>query len=169
MAADSDAFRADSPVDNTPGVELTEEQKASHQRVKDAGWADKVAIDYAQAERDARDGEWLGTGRIYEWNSEEYGEVGPRIPELEKDLFFGEFQQRKGEHMQALELEVAIEGPSNDRVRRVRARPSRAWHHPLTISSFSSRMQVFTPSCWRISSLRSTRSRLISNATPSLP
>lgn len=117
---DNEQTRADSPVDTVPGVELTEEQKAAHQKAKEAGWTEKVAIDYAQHERNAAtDGEWFGAAKVYEWNPEEYGEVGPAIPELEQVLFEGEFQQRRGEHMEALELEVAIEGPNNDRIRKV--------------------------------------------------
>ena len=42
---------------------------------------------------------------------EEYGDVGPEVPELEKQLFEDEHIMRIGQHKEALEIEVAVEGP----------------------------------------------------------
>ncbi|KAF2773871.1 DEAD-domain-containing protein [Teratosphaeria nubilosa] len=80
-------------------------------KARDAGWTEKTAFDYDEYKRtggDSRD--WAGAAPVYEWHGE-YGDVAPRVPELEGLLFGGEFQQRKGEHTQALEIEVNQEGP----------------------------------------------------------
>lgn len=120
---DGEGFRADSPVDFAPGVQLTDEQKADHARAKEAGWSEKTAFDYGEHDRArADDRDWGGAGKVYEWNPEEYGEVGPAIPELEAILFHGEFQQRKGEHMGALDLSADIDGPTKPYVRKVSER-----------------------------------------------
>lgn len=48
------------------------------------------AVDEAEAETLAvgglRPGEWASSGAVYEWN-DEYGDVGPRFPDLEDQLF----------------------------------------------------------------------------------
>ena len=50
----------------------------------------------------------------------EYGEVGPKVPELEKQLFGGESQMRQGEHTEQLEFEVTVEASEKfERIRRV--------------------------------------------------
>lgn len=118
---DGENNRADSPIGVLLGAELTDEQKEYHQKAKDAGWTEKTAYDYAAAERDSRDdAEWFGAAKTYqvEWQ-DDFGEVGPAIPELEAILFHDEHQQRKGEHIKALEFEVNIEGPKKDRVAKV--------------------------------------------------
>lgn len=42
-----------------------------------------------------RDGDWAGNAAIYEWN-EEYGDVGPKFAELEKQLFGAANHTRTG-------------------------------------------------------------------------
>ena len=82
------------------------------QKAREAGWTEKVAFDYQEYERTAADNiEWRGMAKVYEWK-DEYGEVGPEIPELEKILFGGEFRMQEGSHRDALELEVKSEGPT---------------------------------------------------------
>ena len=44
---------------------------------------------------------WASSARKYEWN-EEYGDVGPEIPELEKELFAPEFRVKPGEWLETL-------------------------------------------------------------------
>lgn len=117
---DGQDFKAEEVNGKVPGAELTDEQKEYHQKAKDAGWNEPKAFDYEEHQRAGHDDDnSFGAGKVYEWNSEEYGEVGPAIPELEQMLFQGEFQQTQGEHMDALTFEVAIEGPSNDRISKV--------------------------------------------------
>jgi hypothetical protein len=55
-------------------------------------------------------GEWLGDARVYEWQ-DEYGDVAPRDPELEAQLYNTANHVREGEHRQVLEIEVRVEGP----------------------------------------------------------
>lgn len=109
---DGEDARADSPVGTVPAAELTEQAKADQQRAQEAGWTEQTAFNYEEfARAGADDAEWFGAARVFEWNPEEYGDVAPRIPELEEVLFGGEFQQRKGEHLNALELDVVVAGP----------------------------------------------------------
>jgi hypothetical protein len=43
---------------------------------------------------------WAANARRYEWK-DEYGDVAPRIPELEEELFCDKFRARQGGHMTA--------------------------------------------------------------------
>ena len=43
---------------------------------------------------------WASNARRYEWK-EEYGDVAPRIEELEQELFHGEFRNRAGPKIEA--------------------------------------------------------------------
>jgi hypothetical protein len=45
----------------------------------------------------------------YEW-SEEHGEVAPAFPELEEELFGGEYHMTQGDRIQALWYKVTVEG-----------------------------------------------------------
>ena len=94
----------------------------SAQRARDAGWVERETYDYAaynagphaapKAAPDAapnagnrEDGEtteqtkdipsWAANAMKYEW-SDEYGDVGPAHPELEKQLFKNELLNRTG-------------------------------------------------------------------------
>lgn len=88
------------------------EASAMRDRAKEAGWVDTIPVDYnvQQTGRTDEYANYLANSAVYEW-SDEYGEVGPEIPELEKQLFGGDFRVRQGEHMNNLQFEVAIEGP----------------------------------------------------------
>lgn len=50
------------------------------------GWVEKEVLDYSTMEGRSSEGAFDGSARIYEWN-DEYGDVGPSIPDLEKELF----------------------------------------------------------------------------------
>ncbi|KAH8776950.1 P-loop containing nucleoside triphosphate hydrolase protein [Hyaloscypha finlandica] len=55
-------------------------------------------------------GDWANKGALYEWK-EEYGDIGPRFPELEKQLFASEFHVRSGIKFDTLqEITVTQEG-----------------------------------------------------------
>lgn len=70
-----------------------------------AGWVEPEAYDYnaaaappgAQAVQDPNEEApaWAHNASKYEWQ-EEYGDVGPRIQELEEELFRSEFLNRRG-------------------------------------------------------------------------
>lgn len=82
-----------------------EERAAFKEHAKEAGWIDTVPANYNH-HQDSDGAQYA----VYEW-AEEYGEVGPRVPELEEQLFGGEFRMRQGQHTQALELPTTVEGP----------------------------------------------------------
>jgi ATP-dependent RNA helicase DDX3X len=53
---------------------------------------------------------WLSDAVIYQWD-DDFGEIGPHNPELEKVLFEDDNLQRAGEAIKALSYEVETEGP----------------------------------------------------------
>jgi ATP-dependent RNA helicase DDX3X len=90
-------------------------------KARDKGWTEAKAFDYAEFQRSGgNDADFHGAGKVYEWK-DEYGEVGPRVEELEVILFGGEFQMKKGEHADVLDLTANIDGPTNDSVKKVRS------------------------------------------------
>lgn len=58
------------------------------------GWTAPVAFEYQQYADTGFTG-WAGNATRYEW-SDEYGDVGPRNEELEKQLFQTEYISRAG-------------------------------------------------------------------------
>lgn len=132
--AEGDAFGTAAPADNAAGdawgsgaetgdtantditqgkkyekIDLSKEEFLS--KARDAGWTEKTAFNYDEYMRTGgEDRDWHGAAKVYEWK-DEFGDVGPEVPELEKILFGGEFQMRKGAHTEHLDLEVNIEGP----------------------------------------------------------
>lgn len=69
------------------------------------GWVEKQQYDYETYNKTSKElyDEGLATGALdwasnaakYEWD-DEYGDVGPRFPELEKQLFGSEYRMRTG-------------------------------------------------------------------------
>lgn len=57
----------------------------------------RVASDGSAAEK-AHESQWAHEAKKYEWK-EEYGDVGPKIPELEKELFGNEHITRRGSNV----------------------------------------------------------------------
>ena len=53
---------------------------------------------------------WAASAAKYEYD-EEYGEIGPRIPQLEQQLFTGEHIVRTGRYVTKLHFKVTVEGP----------------------------------------------------------
>ena len=96
--------------------------------------------------------DWLHNAAKYEWD-DEYGEIGPEVPELEKQLFHGEHTMRRGNDIQALEFEVKLEGPTPVRpVRQVslnsfNVRLSSFILMPWFIKTYSSNIPVSTQLC----------------------
>lgn len=130
--AESNGF-GDTTADNTATTDgntfdmtfisgvLSEADKAAHRdRARDAGWVQTVPIDYnvQQSSRDDDHANYLKNSAVYEWD-DEYGDVGPEVPELEQDLFGGDFRVRQGQHMDKLQFEVTVEGP--DRLQPARS------------------------------------------------
>lgn len=61
------------------------------------GWTEPVAFEYQQY-NDKDFTEWAGNATRYEWK-DEYGDVGPRNEELEKQLFQAEYLARAGQRL----------------------------------------------------------------------
>lgn len=99
--------------------------------IANAGWGKPVRFDYAQLSASGGSGPsgtghkgsgdptnsglstqeaglWAHNAARYEWK-EEYGDVAPRVPELEQRLFHDQFQLRKGNQIEALTLKVTQE------------------------------------------------------------
>lgn len=50
------------------------------------GWVEPIAFDYTAMADPQAGSTWDGNARVYVW-SDEYGDVGPEIAELEAELF----------------------------------------------------------------------------------
>ena len=99
-------------VTNIPSGGVAVKDEAAHQRARDKGWVAPQGFDYdtynaplGQARQGNEGGEavtdagWNHGAERYEWKTEyndEYGDVGPPIPELENQLFRSAFIMRKG-------------------------------------------------------------------------
>jgi ATP-dependent RNA helicase DDX3X len=75
---------------------------------QEAGWVEKQPYDYDTYNKSSKElldegvapgglgaQDWASNAAKYEWD-EEYGDVGPAFPELEAQLFGGEFRMRTG-------------------------------------------------------------------------
>lgn len=121
-AAHATADATADPLDMTPlaGALTEAEVAAFKERAQEAGWVATQPVDYSvrQSSRDDETAHYLANSAVYEWN-DEYGDVGPEVPELEEQLFGGHFRVRQGEHMKNLQFEVTVEGP--DRLQPARS------------------------------------------------
>lgn len=70
------------------------------QQVKEKGWQEDTI------ER----GDWHANAAKYEWN-DDFGDVTPRVPELEAMLYAGEFRMKHGSLDAFKEFEVSVAGP----------------------------------------------------------
>jgi hypothetical protein len=118
--AGGDGAEAAGTSEEPPKPQLSKEEMLA--KATEAGWTERTAFDY---EKYLRNGDqkidWFGAAKVYEWK-DEYGDVAPEVPELEKILFGGEFLMRKGDRIEAIQtIKVNIEGPKDIQpVRRVR-------------------------------------------------
>lgn len=119
------------------GVLSSEEDAAFRSKAQEAGWTETVPVNYTR--QSACDEEYQTA--VYEWN-DEYGDVGPAIPELEQQLYGGEFRLRQGDHMQALKLDVTVEGP--ERILPIRSF-DQAGMHPVMQEIVTQKMGYLTP------------------------
>nr|POE90088.1 hypothetical protein CFP56_20555 [Quercus suber] len=102
-------------------------KEAYLEKAKQAGWTESAAFDYSQFTGNLDATVYHGTAQKYEWK-DDYGDVGPPIKELEDILFGGEFQMRRGDHINHLEFDVAIEGASRvTPIARVRSQTSESF------------------------------------------
>ncbi|KAK4495052.1 hypothetical protein PRZ48_013379 [Zasmidium cellare] len=119
----SDSFGNDAPADTWGTEQPQDAQQESGpapaelgkeeltKRARDQGWTETTAFDYdAFVRQGGNNADWYGAGEVYEW-SEDYGDVGPEIPELERILFGRELRLEQGEHIDQLQIKVDVQGP----------------------------------------------------------
>lgn len=113
----SDAVAPDAGLD-AGALARKEEAAANVARAKEAGWNNQIPFQYetvvggTPAEDETRDDAvWLCNAAIYEWD-DEFGDVAPPNPELEKLLYEEQNLQRAGGAIKALSFDVNIEGPT---------------------------------------------------------
>lgn len=70
----------------TEEAQPTPTATAAIQDTKPAGWVDQQTNDYSSDAPGIVTQAWDGSARVYEW-SDEFGDVGPKLPELEMELF----------------------------------------------------------------------------------
>ncbi|KAK5000304.1 hypothetical protein LTR66_000836, partial [Elasticomyces elasticus] len=99
----------------------TESESAASQKLPDkesaiskaqlAGWVSTTP--YAYETYSTREGPapaWASGAAKYEWK-EEFGDVGPEVPELEALLFNDKHKMEAGDAIKCLEFKVTVEGP----------------------------------------------------------
>ena len=90
---DHDALR--DVINNPPEPTAdNDDGKKPPQDPRVAGWAEPTPFSY-DSYQNKEFTDWAGMAARYEW-SDEYGDVGPRNEELEKQLFNLEFMNRAG-------------------------------------------------------------------------
>ncbi|KAI7670431.1 DEAD/DEAH box RNA helicase, partial [Hortaea werneckii] len=111
---------------------LTLDKDEFLRRARAAGWTETTAFDYVQFQRQGGNNtDWYGAAQVYEWK-DEYGDVGPAIPELEIALFGGEFQMRRGEHMGNFASTVTVQNSEN--LKRIKSFED-AGLHPVVLEN----------------------------------
>ena len=94
-----------SDITNTPRAKDDDEKADVDSRVV---WAPKIKYNYAVYNASSREEQealkdelpnWAASAEKYEWK-DDYGDIGPEHPELEKQLFGGEFLVRSGADME---------------------------------------------------------------------
>lgn len=105
------AIDSKSIANTTPS---TEDKAVAAAKARDHGWVEPEAYNYSAYNANPEDlmeapiiddkpePHWYSQGAVYEWD-DEYGEVGPENPELEKGLFFSELRNKKGDKLQVYE------------------------------------------------------------------
>jgi hypothetical protein len=69
--------------------------EAAQRVAREKGWTEPVPFEYAELANSKDHRDWAGIAVRYEWK-DEYGDVGPAVPELEEQLFRGELIARAG-------------------------------------------------------------------------
>jgi ATP-dependent RNA helicase DDX3X len=68
------------------------------QVARDKGWTERVPYAYAELSNDKDHRDWAGVAVRYEWK-DEYGDIGPAVPELEEQLFRSDLMSRAGDKL----------------------------------------------------------------------
>lgn len=89
------------------------------QKARDYGFPERVAYDYSVYSGNRKNAEngkagevpmWFGEAAVYEWN-DEYGDIGPEVPELEWELFRNDYRMQPGNKIDAYQYKVTVEAP----------------------------------------------------------
>ncbi|KAJ5464263.1 DEAD/DEAH box RNA helicase [Penicillium sp. IBT 31633x] len=82
------------------------------QVAREKGWTDRVPYEYAELTNNKDHRDWAGIAVRYEWK-DDYGDVGPAVPELEQQLFHSDLISRAGDKLDELNsYKVVIESPN---------------------------------------------------------
>ena len=142
---------------STPAAATAEPSASDKEKAKAHGWEAPTPLNYEALGAKREDQEaleeagtlhtWAHNAVKYEWN-DEYGDVGPVIPELERQLFNQEYSITAGESLRVLsEFTVTQEGPTHIKhIRKVRQFGSPSSPINMLIC-LSSRMLGFILSC----------------------
>lgn len=68
------------------------------QVAREKGWTDRVPYEYAELTNNKDHRDWAGIAVRYEWK-DDYGDVGPAVPELEQQLFHSDLISRAGDKL----------------------------------------------------------------------
>jgi len=113
------------PASKEEAIAKAREHKWVEPQKYDYSIYNKQAADTNTDTAQSRQHEWASSAGKYEWN-DEYGDVGPRVPELEKQLFNNELRMKHGDNFNAFQFQVLVEGPVKpDPVMRVSPPPLR--------------------------------------------
>lgn len=95
----ADWNQAEPLADATNGTKSTgpPQNETMLKAAREAGWAERTPYKYDDADNNDHADQplWAHKKGRYEWK-EEYGDVGPEVPQLEKELFHDEFINRQG-------------------------------------------------------------------------
>lgn len=146
VAAAAGDTNGDTSFDTTAltGAITEVEQTEYKTKANEAGWADTIPVNYnvQQTTRDEEATRYAADSAVYEW-ADDYGEVGPEVPELEEQLYNGAFRLRQGNHMNTLQLEVTVEGP--DKIQPARSVSVNMTSNSLDIAN--SKDSLTRPAC----------------------
>lgn len=165
---------SDAPPPTADASAEREKQLADDvQKAKDAGWMNRIPFNYetvvggeAPPDETYASAPWLSDAAVYEWN-DEYGEVGPENPQLEKMLYEDPNMMRVGGAIKALSFDVDVQG-GGEKIAPIRSVSllNQTKFHVLITRSL--RMPVSIQSWPRMSSCASTTTRHRSSLTVSL-
>jgi ATP-dependent RNA helicase DDX3X len=100
----SDFVKTEDMAEALPAVNGPPKDQEAYDRAREKGWSAPEPTTNYPAENGAEaqptespfvEQDWMHSAAKYEWN-EEFGDVGPKIPELEAQLFNPELKPQKG-------------------------------------------------------------------------
>lgn len=105
-------------IDGNPFTDASASAEALRAKAREHNWAPTTTYDYDALTATGPGGgdgavPWASSSQRYEWK-DEYGDVGPPVPELEEALFHSEDVNRAGIRFEELEtVNITAEGPKH--------------------------------------------------------